>query len=809
MREYIEIKNATIHNLKGVSVKIPKNKLTVITGVSGSGKSSLAFDTLYEEGRRRYLTFSGAQFMLENKQNFDSISGLSPTVAVEQRIIRQSNPNSTVGTRSKMESVLAALLANFGKQDEKYPTDEPLSVSMFMKNSPRGMCNRCMGKGVLFPVDEDVLFQDENVKISELFGDLPDNTHYSHCLYRYERVTGKRIGDRRFCDLGEEESNELKYGIGAFDGIVNWLSSSYRWSQGKHNWIIKVTCVEKKVCPKCNGTGLGREAAHTTFGGKTITELEAMNLDDLYHFFKNDSHDTLPMLKEIITMLHCMCEVGLGHLSLDRRVPSLSGGEIQRLFLAAYLISEMDSLIFVFDEPTIGLHEKEKQNLIRIIKKLMDGGNTVVAVEHDENFMRTADYIIDMGPDAGISGGMKIYEGGYTDFLTCKESRTSPYLSKEKGFQIKREYRPLQENYQLAISGVKTHNLKNVSITFPLGVMIGVAGVSGSGKSSLITDTLVPKMKELLKANCIIGDEEQEAAGTVLSEEEEQRMDGNASDENNQLSWDVQDYENILIEGTELIRNCYIIDQRPIGRTRISCPATYTGIFDRIRTMYAKSEAAKKAGYTKSMFSVNAKGACKTCGGQGIRKHYLGFGNLLEMTCDQCKGSGYKSEALEVKIDGMSIYDVLQMSVEEAVSFFEGRDAIIEKKLKVLKRVGMGYIMLGQPTPTISGGESQRIKLATELSRGNMTKKSLYILDEPTTGLSFLDSERLLELLDELVDMGNSVIITEHDPYILSNCDYIIELGPNGGSAGGEVIATGTPSEIKENPASMIGEYLK
>lgn len=807
MREYIEVKNATIHNLKGVHVRIPKNKLTVITGVSGSGKSSLAFDTLYEEGRRRYLTFSGAQFMLENKQNFDSISGLSPTVAVEQRIIRQSNPNSTVGTRSKMESVLAALFANYGKQDERYPSEEPLSMSMFLKNSPKGMCNRCMGRGALFFVDEEALFHDPNVKISELFGDLPDNTHFSHCLYRYERITGKQIGDRRFADLDEDELNELKYGVSTFDGIVNWLSASYRWSQGKHNWISKVTCVEKKICPKCNGTGLGREAAHTTFGGKTITELEAMNLEDLYQFFKDYSQDNLPMLKEIITMLQCMCQVGLGHLSLDRKVPSLSGGELQRLFLAAYLISEMDSLIFVFDEPTIGLHEKEKQNLIRIVKQLLDGGNTVVAVEHDENFMKTADYIIDMGPDAGINGGMKIYEGGYSDFLKCKESRTAPYLSKEKGFRIKREYRPIQKDYELTIGRVKTHNLKEVTVTFPLGVMIGVAGVSGSGKSSLISDTLVPKMKELLKNHCMSGEDD-------LEEEDENNQDGeDTSDESNyensKLTEDVRDYENITVEGTQLLKNCYIIDQRPIGRTRISCPATYTGIFDRIRTMYAKTEMAKKAGYTKSMFSVNAKGGCKTCGGQGIRKHYLGFGNFLEMGCDQCKGSGYKSEALQVKIDGKSIYDVLLMSVDEAMSFFEGKDAIIEKKLKVLQHVGMGYIKLGQPTPTISGGESQRIKLATELSKGNYTKKSLYILDEPTTGLSFLDSERLLTLLDELVEIGNSVIITEHDPYILSNCDYLIELGPNGGAAGGQVIATGTPKQLKENVTSIIGQYLK
>lgn len=570
MKEHIKIKNARLHNLKGIDVSIPKQKLTVITGVSGSGKSTLAFDTLYEEGRRRYLMFSGTQFMVESEPAFDSITGLSPTVAVEQCLIRQSNPRSTVGTRIKIGTMLAALFAGFGVCDPAYDDGIPLDVSCFQKNSAKGMCVKCLGKGTAACIDEEGLFADKNQHIYEVACELGKRGSTRHML-------------EEFCNA--HGINLLVNGVVSTSGRLAYL-------------LTNAGMLERKKCPKCGGTGLGEKASHTTFGGKNITELEEMYISDLLAFLKyvrdmeaaepvrkSSSAQSVkpggstPLLNEIITKLQCMVDVGLHHLSLSRPVPTLSGGEIQRLFLASYMISEMDSIIFVFDEPTIGLHETEKQNLIRIIKKLVSSGNTVVAVEHDENFMREADYIIDMGPLAGIHGGMKIYEGGYREFLNCAESKTSPYLSPDFGFPVKKAYRLVD-------------------------------------------------MKKCL---------------------------------------------------------------------------------------------------------------------------------------------------------------------------------------------------------TISGGESQRIKLAKELAKGKNVKgkstkgteaqeenaqnvnvgKTLYILDEPTTGLSFYDTERLMELLNELVDNGNSIIVTEHDPYVLSNCDYILEMGPGGGKDGGILIAQGTPAELKEDRESVIGRYLR
>jgi excinuclease ABC subunit A len=775
MNDHIKIKNARIHNLKGIDVVIPKHKLTIITGVSGSGKSSLAFDTLYEEGKRRYLMFSGTQFMIDNVPTFDSITGLSPTVAVEQRIIRQSNPRSTVGTRIKVSSMLAALFANYGTREPAYDDGLPLDISVFQKNSPRGMCVKCLGNGSIYKAYEDEIFTDNTVKLHNVFGG--EQNHLKHMLWKFQKATGI-TPDKRLDELTPEQLILFKYGGANFDGILPWVTNAYRWSKGKHNWISELTCVKHIPCPKCGGTGLGEQASHTTFCGKTITELEEMYINDLLDLLHSYTGIKNPLLDEIITKLSCMVEVGLHHLALSRPVPTLSGGEIQRLFLASYIIAEMDSIIFVFDEPTIGLHELEKQNLIQIIKRLIKSGNTVVAVEHDENFMREADYIIDMGPGAGVLGGIKIYEGGYDEFLSCTESKTSPYLSEDIGFNIKSKYRPIDRNKTLKISNATLHNLRNVTAEIPLGVMVGVAGVSGSGKSSLISDTLVPKLKELMKSKCVVDE-------------------------------DITDTVDAILTGTEHIKRCYIIDQRPIGRSRTSCPATYTGIFDRVRTLFSETEQAKNMGYKPGLFSVNSEGGCEKCKGDGVVHYHVGFGNFIDVDCEDCGGSGYIPEAMEITLDGKNIRDILEMSVDEAKDFFCDKDNVIFNMLHILQRVGMGYIKLGQATPTISGGESQRIKLAKELSKGKNAKGALYILDEPTTGLSFYDSERLLELMNELVDNGNSIIVTEHDPYVLSNCDYILEMGQGGGSDGGNLIATGTPYELKHNSESIIGRYLK
>lgn len=784
MKQYIQIKNASIHNLKGINVKIPKNKLTVITGVSGSGKSSLAFDTLYEEGRRRYLMFSDTQFMVESESSFDEITGLSPTVAVEQRIIRQSNPRSTVGTRIKLTAVLAALFAVYGNLNPDYDNGRPLEASMFQRNSARGMCVKCLGKRNIIHVCEDKILPDISIKLKDILNGQADGGAYQRFLRKLEKKTGIS-SEKTLKELTEEELLVFKYGTADTEGFITWIGNVWLWSQGKKNWGSKLNCVENISCPKCNGTGLGEQAMHTTVDGKIISELEEMQISGLLNFLKNADIKKSPLLEDLIKKLSCMIEVGLHHLSLSRPLPTLSGGEIQRLFLASYILAEMDSIIFVFDEPTIGLHELEKSNLIRIIKRLVDAGNTVVCVEHDENFIKEADYIIDMGPEAGIYGGLKIYEGGYQEFLTCSESKTAPYLknlaaldcSDKTGFKTKSLYRPVSQK-KLHIKNANTHNLKNISVDIPLGIMTGIAGVSGSGKSSLISDTLVPKLKEILKTKC------------VMEENGEQRA-------------------NIELLGVDNIKKCYIIDQRPIGRSKTSCPATYTGIFDKIRALYAESDAAKSAGYSAGMFSRNSEGGCLTCKGDGAIHYHMGLGNFIDIKCEDCKGTGYLPEVMKVYLDGRNIQDILEMSVEEACEFFKKKDKSIYAMLNVLKRVGMGYIKLGQETPTISGGESQRIKLAKELAKQRAGKECLYIFDEPTTGLSFCDSERLMTLMNELVDMGNSVIITEHDPYILSNCDYIIELGKGGGDEGGNVIACGTPAELKNNSESIIGRYLK
>lgn len=784
MEDFISIKGAKIHNLKNVDVKIPKNKLTVITGVSGSGKSSLAFDTLYEEGKKRYLMFSGTQFMVDTTSNFQSITGLSPTVAVEQRIIRQSNPRSTVGTRTKISSMLAVLFSTAGKRSEAFDDGLPLTMEMFQKNSPKGMCVKCLGKGQIYKLDEDKLFGDRSKAIDELvFGvakrGSTRNMMDSFCKY-YDVTINQKTST-----LTDKQFHYLIYGDGGktkFPGFIPWIIQIMNSPGGRLKYLLTQDGdLTFEKCPKCGGTGLGEQAINTTVGGKTITELENMYITELYDFLNSqkDKLSSANLVKDILTKLECMIDVGLHHLALSRPVPSLSGGEIQRLFLVSFIIAEMDSIIFIFDEPTIGLHEIEKQKLISIIKNLVNRGNTVVAVEHDENFMRAADYIIDIGPGAGILGGQRIFQGSLQEFMNCENSKTAPYLSGSKKFSVKEEYKSIDKSKLLTIENASIHNLRNITVDFPLGIIIGVAGVSGSGKSSLIADTLVPKLKEILKA----------------------KFSGSEDDE---FSYECGD---ALLKGVENIKKCIVVDQKSIGRSRTSCPATYVGIFDRIRKLLANTDEAKENGYTESLFSVNSQGGCKACKGDGVIHYYVGYGNFIDVPCESCGGTGFVEEAMEIKLCNKNIREILEMSVLEALEFFRDIDKTVYNMLSILNRVGLGYLKLGQQTPTISGGEAQRIKLAKELGK-RQSKNSLYILDEPTTGLSFDDSEKLIYLLKELCDNGNTIIVTEHDPVVLSNCDYIIELGPGGGSDGGYIISTGTPKELKKNKKSIIGRYL-
>lgn len=785
MSDFINIKGAKIHNLKSIDVKIPKGKLTVITGVSGSGKSSLAFDTLYEEGKRRYLMFSGTQFMVDTASSFESITGLAPTVAVEQRIIRQSNPRSTVGTRTKISNMLAVLFSSFGKIHEDYNDGFPLSMEMFQKNSPKGMCVKCLGKGHIYKLSEEKLFGDRSKAIDELVFELAKRGITRKMMDSFCKYYGLSI-NQKTSTLTEEQFRYLKYGDGgktSFPGFVPWIMQVINEPSSRLRYLLtEAGALSYDKCPKCGGTGLGQQAMHTTIGTKTISQLENMYIKDLYDFLKVEKNKLsgTNLVEEILSKLQCMVDVGLHHLALSRPVPTLSGGEIQRLFLASFIITEMDSIIFIFDEPTIGLHEVEKKGLISIIKNLVHRGNTVVAVEHDENFMKAADYIIDIGPSAGSFGGERIFQGSFHDFMLCNNSKTAPYLAGSKEFTIKKQYKAIDKKKVLRMENANVHNLKNVSLDFPLGLTIGVAGVSGSGKSSLIADTLVPKLKELLKTK-FSGDEEEAA--------------------------DYDEHSDVVITGIEYISKCVVVDQKSIGRSRTSCPATYVGIFDRIRKLLANTDEAKEKGYTEALFSVNSQGGCRACKGDGIIHYHVGYGNFIDLECENCRGTGFVEEAMGIKLCGKNIREILEMSVLEAVDFFKDLDKSIYNMLLTLNRVGLGYLKLGQQTPTISGGEAQRIKLAKELGK-RQSKNSLYILDEPTTGLSFDDREKLINLIHELCDSGNTIIVTEHDPVVLSNCDYIVELGPGGGSDGGYIIAAGTPEELKESKNSIIGRYL-
>ncbi|RXZ79161.1 excinuclease ABC subunit UvrA [Paenibacillaceae bacterium] len=794
MSEYIEIRGARIHNLKNIDVRIPRGKLTVITGVSGSGKSSLAFDTLYEEGKRRYLMLSGSQFMVDVEPVFDQITGLSPTVAVEQRITRQSNPRSTVGTRTKISNMLTMLFAAYGKRDPEHDDGLPLTMDMFQRNSPKGMCVKCLGNGHVHIINESLLFSDSNTPIKDL---LIDGILYrgkskqklDEFCYYYGLSVGQPLHT-----LSGEQLMALKYGDNGktkFHGIIPLLLNGSKRGElsGRQNYLLQEAYFMKQICPKCNGTGLGEQAMYTTIADRTITDLEKMYIHDLNGFLRleKDAFAASPLIHEILLKLDCMVDVGLHHLSLSRPVPTLSGGEIQRLFLATFVIAEMDSIIFIFDEPTIGLHEVEKTKLIGIIQNLVKRGNTVIAVEHDENFMRAADYIVDIGPDAGIYGGQRIFQGTFESFVSCKTSRTAPYLTSAKQLTVKSNNKPVDITKMLTIEHARLHNLRNVAVSIPLGLMVGIAGVSGSGKSSLIAGTLVPKLKEFL-------------GGKHAADEDE--MNGRPPSRSD-----------ACLSGASLIKRCLVVDQKPIGRSRTSCPATFTGIYDRIRSMYASTEQAVDLGYAPGLFSVNSEGGCRECKGDGIIQYHVGFGNYIDLHCDSCGGTGFVEEAMQIVIEGKNIRQVLEMSVSEAQVFFgdkqkQSYDKIIHHTLQTLERVGLGYITLGQKTPTISGGESQRIKLAKELSKQG-GKDCLYVMDEPTTGLSFTDTERLIKLMLELTDAGNTVLVTEHDPAVLSYCDYIIEMGPGGGTEGGSVIAEGTPAELKQNNKSIIGRYLK
>ena len=790
MGNYIKAYGVKKHNLKNIDICIPKGKLTAITGVSGSGKSSFAFDVLYEEGKRKYLSITESQFSLETSNDFERIEGLSPTIGVEQRIIRQSNPLSTVGTKTRLTNALASLFSVSGVTDPEYADGKPLSVDMFQKNSPNGMCLHCLGTGEKKVFDEEKIFEDRNAKLNALLFGFLDRGK-SQKKYRTFLEQNGLSPSQTLGELTDEQLQKLKYGDRKenFPGIMPLImnASKYNLISQRQIEIITDEYGKKIICPRCNGVGLNQIASHTRLQDRTFAEVSNMSLTELEKFLLSVEDDKNKKIVNAIRLrIQYLVMLGLGHLSMSRPIPTLSGGELQRLCISAFIMSDFDSLTFIFDEPSIGLHEREKEKLIEVLKNIVSAGNTVIVVEHDQSIISIADYIVEIGPGAGTEGGELIFQGEYKDFLNCKNSVVAKYL-KDRNYFIEnykhqtKNAPALHHEEKLSISGAKIHNLKNVSLSIPLYKLVGIAGVSGSGKSSLIAHTLVPKLKMLIR-------------NRVVQNEDE----------------DIYDYprelDDVEIHGTEYINKCYVINQQPIGRTKTSNIATYTGVFDVIRKLFAETEDAKDFGFDMSFFSLNAEGGCPTCGGQGFLVYNVGFGNI-NMICDQCNGTGYIEEVLDVNYHNKNIAEVLEMTVKEACGFFKDVPKIYQI-LYLLDKVGMGYIKLGQKTTTISGGEAQRIKLAKELGKSR-NKDNIYILDEPTVGLSLKDSEHLIYLLREICNAGNTVIITEHDIDVLSCCDYLFELGPKGGNEGGYLIAEGTPKSLKENSNSIIGGYLK
>ncbi|MGB1349508.1 MAG: excinuclease ABC subunit UvrA [Flavobacteriaceae bacterium] len=934
--EYIEVKGARVHNLKNIDVTIPRNKLVVITGLSGSGKSSLAFDTIYAEGQRRYIeTFSAyaRQFLgsLE-RPDVDKIDGLSPVIAIEQKTTTKS-PRSTVGTITEIYDFLRLLYARVGiaysyqtnekmisysddqirkiiqesfknqkvsilapvirsrkghyrelfeqigkqgfvkvridgvieniipgmrldryknhdieividriKIDEKtvnskrlqdsittamnqgdnvimvlnendekprffsrnlmcpssgisYPNPEPNNFSF---NSPKGACNDCNGIGNLYKVNEDKIIPDRKISIQN-GGLAPQGSKKNSWIFKQLEIIAKRHDFSLSDSISEIPEDALKiilYGgkdkfsvksksLGVsrdylidFDGIANFIEHQYNNSESTSVKRWAKSYMDKIICPSCNGSRLNEIASFFKIHNKSIADLTKMDINDLLNWFNelpknlSDNQNIIgqEIIKEIKTRLQFLLDVGLNYLSLNRSSKSLSGGEAQRIRLATQIGSELVGVLYILDEPSIGLHQRDNEKLINSLKILRDLGNSVIVVEHDKDMIEQADHIIDIGPYAGKNGGEIISHGNFKNILSHK-TLTADYLNGKKNIVIPKKRR-IGNGKFLELSGCTGNNLKNISVNIPLGLMVGITGVSGSGKSSLINETLYP----ILNNYYFNGTKEP-------------------------LSYK-------SIKGLENLDKVIDINQSPIGRTTRSNPATYTGVFSEIRNLFSKIPESMIRGYKPGRFSFNVTGGrCETCKGGGLKIIEMNFLPDVYVQCETCMGKRFNRETLEIRYKGKSISDVLNMTISEAVTFFEQIPKIY-RKLKTLKDVGLGYITLGQQSTTLSGGEAQRIKLASELSKRD-TGNTIYILDEPTTGLHFEDIRVLIEVLQKLVDKGNTILIIEHNMDVIKVVDYIIDIGKEGGKEGGTIIASGTPEQLIKNKDSYTGKYLK
>ena len=854
----IKIEGARVHNLKNVDVEIPRNSLTVITGLSGSGKSSLAFDTIFAEGQRRYVeTFSAyiRNFLggME-RPDVDKISGLSPVISIEQKTTNK-NPRSTVGTVTEVYDYLRLLYARAGEPYSyetgekmvKYTEEDVLRLLLEQYNGKRifllaplvqsrkghyrELFENIRKKGYLYArVDGEIVDVTEGMKVDRyknhdievVIDKMAINSKDEERLKKSLEVAMK-MGEGQVMVAPYPPTKDVKHfskrlmcpttglcyrdpapnnfsfnspqgacphckGLGFVPAIdienINYQEmADYVQTLGieeQKAWSEKwEDSVDKMIeCPECGGKRLNKEALHFRIDGKNIAEVSDMELQELYNWVCNVEERMEPkqraiaheIIKEISIRLKFLLDVGLNYLSLSRGSATLSGGESQRIRLATQIGTKLVNVLYILDEPSIGLHQRDNVRLINSLKELRDEGNTVIVVEHDKDMMLNADYIVDMGPLAGRKGGEVVYQGTPQDMLKTN-TLTSRFLNGKERIDVPTERRK-GCGKAIRIIGAKGNNLKNVNVTIPLGMLVCITGVSGSGKSTLINETLQPYLSKYF----------------YRSQKEPLEFD--------------------KIEGIEHIDKVVSVDQSPLGRTPRSNPATYTDVFTDIRKLFVAMPEAKMRAYKPGRFSFNvAGGRCETCGGNGYKTIQMNFLPDVLVPCEVCHGKRYNRETLEVRFKGKSIADVLDMTINQAVEFFENQPKILQK-IKVLQDVGLGYIKLGQPSSTLSGGESQRVKLATELAKKD-TGKTLYILDEPTTGLHFEDIRTLMTVLNRLVDKGNTIIVIEHNLDVIKLADYIIDMGPEGGRKGGEVVIEGTPEEVAASNKGITAAFLR
>lgn len=932
----IIIKGAREHNLKNINITLPRDKLIVMTGLSGSGKSSLAFDTIYADGQRRYvesLSSYARMFLGQmDKPDVDTIEGLSPAISIDQKTTSK-NPRSTVGTVTEIYDYLRLLYARIGvphcpvcgreirqqsvdqivdkimelpegskvqllapiargkkgeyqreldsarrsgyvrvridgitydlaerikpEKNKKHNVDiivdriiikdgiksritdsievisaltgglvgvdvvggeemlfsqsyacpehnisiEELNPRMFSFNSPFGACKKCMGLGVFKKIDPDLIIPNKNLSIMQgaIKASGWNSLDDSSIAMMYYRGISKKYGidlNTPVKDLSPDAVDIFLYGTqgqkldlerktdfgvskynSEFEGIIPNLERRYAETSSDYSRNDIETCMSEERCPDCKGKRLSPETLSVTVGGMNISDLTDLSVSDALEFFKNLSLTEKEavigerIIKEINARLGFLQSVGLEYLTLSRAAATLSGGESQRIRLATQIGSSLVGVLYILDEPSIGLHQRDNDKLIATLKHLRDIGNTLIVVEHDEDTMRSADYIVDIGPGPGIHGGNVVAQGTIEDIINEKNSITGQYLSGARKIPVPEKRRKGNGEY-LTVVGAKQNNLKNVTVKIPLGTFTAVTGVSGSGKSSLVNEIIY---KEL--------------AGRL-----------------NRAKIRPGKFDDML--GVENLDKVISIDQSPIGRTPRSNPATYTGVFNDIRDLYAETTDAKMKGYGSGRFSFNVRGGrCESCQGDGIIKIEMHFLPDVYVPCEVCHGKRFNRETLDVKYKGKSIYDVLEMTVEEGLEFFKNHPKIA-RKLQTLYDVGLGYVKIGQPATTLSGGEAQRVKLATELSKRS-TGRTFYILDEPTTGLHTADVHKLVEVLQKLCDGGNTILVIEHNLDVIKTADYIIDIGPEGGDKGGNIVAEGTPEQIAECENSYTGKYLR